>query len=187
MKNDMPKNAKKVFEGVIFDVWQWEQKMFDGTKEIFECIKRPGTVFVIGIIGDKIIVQTEEQPGSDNSFISLPGGRLSNREDPLRGAKREFLEETGYVSDHWKLWFKRKQRGKIIWPFFVYIAKNCVFKKRQELDNGERIMPYFINFNTFLALADNENFRIEELRLPLTRIKINKVETQKFHDLLFSK
>ena len=35
----VPKQAKRVFKGVIFDVYQWEQEMFDGTKEIFEKLK----------------------------------------------------------------------------------------------------------------------------------------------------
>ena len=45
-KQPIPANAKKVFHGVIFDVYQWEQEMFDGTKEIFEKLKRPDTVVV---------------------------------------------------------------------------------------------------------------------------------------------
>jgi len=33
--------------------------------------------------------------------ISPPGGYLESGEDPLAGAKRELLEETGYASEQW--------------------------------------------------------------------------------------
>jgi len=187
MNNNIPKNAKKVFEGVIFDTWQWEQEMFDGTKEIFECIARPGTVFVIGIVDNKILVQKERQPNITQEFISLPGGRLNKGEDSLEGAKREFLEETGYVSNDWELWWEREQKGKIIWPFYFYIARNCVYKQDQKLDSGEKVESYYVNFSEFLDLAENKDFRIDELKLPLTLIKSNPSETQKFYELLFKK
>lgn len=51
----IPEDAKLVFKGVIFDVYQWEQEMFDGTYETFEAIKRVGTVQIIPTIGDKAL------------------------------------------------------------------------------------------------------------------------------------
>jgi len=35
--------AQRVFKGIIFDVYQWKQKMFDGSQGIFEMLKRPDT------------------------------------------------------------------------------------------------------------------------------------------------
>ena len=31
----VPKNAKKVFTGEIFDIYQWQQEMYDGSLSIF--------------------------------------------------------------------------------------------------------------------------------------------------------
>ena len=47
MLKPIPKDARCVFKGVIFEVWQWEQKMFDGSMATFERIKRPDTVVII--------------------------------------------------------------------------------------------------------------------------------------------
>ena len=34
--------------------------------------------------------------------LTMPGGMLEKREDPLAGIQRELLEETGYVAEKWK-------------------------------------------------------------------------------------
>ena len=31
----LPEQAKKVFDGEIFDVYQWDQEMYDGSTETF--------------------------------------------------------------------------------------------------------------------------------------------------------
>lgn len=50
----IPSEATKVFDGVIFDVYQWQQKMFDGSIETFEMLKRVSTVGIIAIKDDKL-------------------------------------------------------------------------------------------------------------------------------------
>src|SRR3989344_90768 len=96
-KQPIPENAKRVFRGVIFDVYQWEQEMYDGTRTIFEKLKRPDTVVVFRVLPDgKIILTEQEQPGGKGPFIGATGGRVDEGEDILAVAKRELLEESGY-------------------------------------------------------------------------------------------
>tara|TARA_Y100000031_G_C8045433_1_gene303670 strand:- start:344 stop:646 length:303 start_codon:yes stop_codon:yes gene_type:complete len=83
----LPENAKRVFKGVIFDVYQWEQEMFDGSFDTFERLKRPDTAQVIPVVGDKILVQVQKQPNMIKSCFSLPGGRCEEGEDPMVAAK----------------------------------------------------------------------------------------------------
>ncbi len=90
----IPKHAKKVFTGVIFDVYHWKQKMFNNTTETFEMLKRPDTIEVIPIMGNKIILLNEEQLNIEKSY-GVVGGRKDENETPLECAKRELLEETG--------------------------------------------------------------------------------------------
>src|SRR5882757_3955251 len=98
----IPPQAKKVFQGVIFSVYQWQQEMFDGSTETFEMLKRPNTIEVIATQGDKILISRQSQPNKEN-FYSLFGGRAEEGEDPLVTAKRELLEESGLESDDWEL------------------------------------------------------------------------------------
>lgn len=46
----LPKETKKVFSGVISEVYQWPQKLFDGTTATFEMIKRPDTVKIVAVL-----------------------------------------------------------------------------------------------------------------------------------------
>ena len=48
-KQPLPENAKLVFKGVMFDTYQWEVDGYDGSKRIFEKLKRPDTVMIIPI------------------------------------------------------------------------------------------------------------------------------------------
>lgn len=186
-KNNLPKNAKLKFKGEIFEVWQWEQKMFDGTVEIFEKLKRSDTAQVIPVVGDKILIQKQWQPNRKKSFISIPGGKFEKNEKPLLAAKREFLEETGYTSNNWTLWNKQNPAVKIIWTVYTYIARDCFYKQPQKLDAGEKIITQFISFDKFLMLSEDSNFYEGELKNALRRARFDKKFRKKFYELLFGK
>ena len=86
-KQPIPERAKRVFKGVIFDIYQLEQEMFDGSRAIFEKLKRPDTVVVFPVLPDgKIILTEQEQPGTE-LFIGATGGRVDEGEDILSAAK----------------------------------------------------------------------------------------------------
>src|SRR3989338_5204026 len=94
--NPMSPNAKRVFKGELFEVWQWEQKLYDGSTAVFEKIRRQATALVIPVVGDKILIQRQEQPHRRSAYLSLAGGRIEDGEEPLLAAQRELLEQTGY-------------------------------------------------------------------------------------------
>src|SRR6185503_10507816 len=125
-KQPMPADAKLVFKGKIFEVYQWQQKMFDGSFETFERLKRSDTAVVVPITQEgEIMLIEEEQPGRP-PFVTFPGGRKSGiEEDPLFAAKREFLEETGYASDDWMLWNAVQPTSKIDWAIYTFVARGC--------------------------------------------------------------
>ena len=186
-RNQIPKNAKLVFKGEIFEAWQWKQKMFDGSVEIFEKLKRANTAQVIPVIGNKILIQKQRQPDKLKSFVSIPGGRCELNEKPLNSAKREFLEETGCASKNWKLWKKQNPVGKIIWTVYTYIAKDCFCKQLPKLDAGEKITTRLISFDEFLMLSEDKTFYENELKSSLLRARFDKKFREEFHKLLFGK
>jgi 8-oxo-dGTP pyrophosphatase MutT (NUDIX family) len=183
----LPQNAKCVFKGVIFEVWQWRQKMFDGSYSIFERLKRPDTCQVIPIVGDKILIQMQEQPDTVRPFPSLPGGRRDGKETALQAAKRELLEESGYASIDWKLWKKQQPHSKIIWMAYTFVARNCKKIQKSCPDAGEKTKAKLIEFDEFLKLSDNPDFYEKELVGVLHRAKFDKKYQKEFKKLLFGK
>jgi len=181
---EIPPQAKRVFQGVIFEVYQWEQKMFDGTTEIFEAIKRPGTVQVIPTIGNKILLAYEEQPGKPRAY-SLFGGRMEKDEEPIHAIKRELLEETGMESIDWELYKEYIPEGKIEWPMYVYIARDCKKVTEPKLDAGEKIEIKEVTVDAFLEIVCREDFWGSNVSLDMLRIKQDPQKLATFKAKLF--
>lgn len=181
----IPDNAIRVFEGIIFDVFHWEQEMFDGTMSTHEAIRRKGSVTILPLIGDKIVLNKEEQPGKE-PFTTLPGGRIEDGESPLEAAKRELAEETGYTSDSWTSWFSKDAytMAKFEWNNYYFIAKNCSKSQDQKLDPGEKIESVLMPLEELLKLRNelgNRAYGITEL---LEKAASDETEKQKLKDLL---
>lgn len=165
----LPPQAKKVFTGVIFDVYQWEQEMYDGTKETFEKLKRADTVTIIATNKDKIFLSREIQPDRNKYFFSNFGGRVDKGEEPLAAAKRELLEEAGMKSDSWTLLTIDSLISKIDWSVYVYVAKNCQKVAPQKLDSGEKIEIIELKFEEFIDKVFEDDFRGLDIKLHLTK------------------
>ena len=152
-----PSHAKKVFEGIIFDVYHWNQKLFDGTTTTFEKLSRVDTVQTVAITEDnKIIMLKQEQPNKP-PFTSLPGGRSEKGEDPKLAAKRELLEETGYECSEIKLWQITQPVLKIDWTIYTFIAKGCRKIKDLNLDGGEKIEPFLLSIDDYVDIVLSRN------------------------------
>lgn len=183
----MPKNAKRVFKGVIFDVWHWKQKMFDESTAVFEKLSRADTVNVIGVVGKKIILLHQKQPDWKKSKNTLAGGRVNDGESPLRAAKRELLEETGYASKNWILWNKINPYGKIVWTVYSFIARDCVKVRNPEPDAGEKLKTKLVGFDEFLEVSEDPDFYEGELKNALLRARYDRKRRKEFKKLLFGK
>lgn len=149
----LPEQAEKVFSGQIFDVYQWPQRMFDGSSATFEMLKRPDTVTVIGIADDKILVIDDEQPHT-GSRVSFPGGRVDESDaGTLAAAQREMLEETGYEFDGWRLVKVWQPHTKLEWFIYLYVADGGRKVAEPHLDAGERISLKTLSFDEVKQLA----------------------------------
>ncbi len=156
----VPQNAIKVFSGKIFDVWQWEQILFDGSKATFEKITRPDNVQLLGVTEDKKIIFLEEEQPARKKEIKLPMGRRDHGDETAEEcAKREFLEETGFLPEKIFLWTKKLFHNKIAFWVWRFIGLNCKKVGDQNLDKGgEKIRLRFLTFEEMLELPNDEGF-----------------------------
>lgn len=161
----IPTNAKEVFKGKIFTLYQWQQEMFDGSTSTFEMLKRPDTVMIIPVTEDnRIILTRQEQPG--HHFTGLAGGRFDRNETIIEAAQRELLEETGLKASTFELLNSFQPAGeKIDWFVFTLIARNCKKVQDQNLDSGEKVEIIEVDFEEFIEICLQEDFRDNELQM----------------------
>jgi len=156
----IPRHAKRVFKGEIFEVYQWPQEMFDGSIKTFEMVRRPDTVATIAVIEDKIIVLEEEQPNLP-TYYSIPIGRHDVAgETPLQGAQRELAEEAGLYFKNWKLITVRQITSKVEWFLYLYVATGLVKEATNTPENdGEKITVMRKTFEETKQLANHTRNR----------------------------
>ena len=184
-KQPIPENAKRVFKGVVFDVYQWEQKMFDGSKATFEKLRRPDTVVVFPVLpGGKIILTEQEQPGKA-PFIGATGGRVDEGEDILEAAKRELLEESGYTAEEFILWDTQHPTSKLDWVVYTFIAKKIKRVAEPELDAGEKIKLIELTLDELIDIPTRKNiyFAEQEIMLKLTEAKLDPKKRKELEEL----
>ncbi len=178
----VPDVAEKVFEGVIFDVYQWQLTRFDGSMATWEMLKRPDTTEAICIINGKILVIEEQQPHSGSS-VSFPGGRADMDDNVLDAIKRETKEEVGYEFDNWKLIEVRQPHPKIEWFVHVFVAWGIKNKGATSIDPGEKITPKLKTFEEVKKMTQaDKNFIKEERNIFIKQNSIQDlVDMPEFH------
>lgn len=171
----IPEKAELKFVGEIFDVYQWPQEMFDGTRATFEMLRRADTVKIVAIItpGEKerlkdvvkiatfdrpgLLITYQRQPRKD-WFYDFPGGRNDDPdEDELAAAKREMAEEAGMKFRDWKLIGVNQPFAKIDWLVYTFLASGLEEVSPQQLDGGEEIELQVIDFDELLSLANKND------------------------------
>lgn len=180
----IPSHAKKVFKGIVFDVYHWEQELFDGSRATFEKIKRTDTVFLIPITEDgNILITKQEQPGMQSSFLSLPGGKINPGESVEEAAKRELLEESGCQAKELILWEAFHAAKDIDWVIYFIIAKGCRKVEDVKPDAGERIEVEELSFDEFVETVASGAVKAKDLRIKILEAKLDPEKMNDLHTL----
>ncbi|MBN1384039.1 MAG: NUDIX hydrolase [Elusimicrobia bacterium] len=105
----------------------------------------PESVIIVARTPDKKIVMSRQYlHGLKGVSIILPAGMKEKGEDPLKAAKRELVEETGYTSDKWYvlnslLPHNNYGAGKVHF-FFADNARRTAKPKSGDLEKMEIIL-----------------------------------------------
>lgn len=123
----------------------------------FYVLDAPEWINIIGITKEKEIILVEQyRYGIEEPTLEIPGGMVDEGEEPLEGAKREMLEETGYRSDKWSSLGRVSSNPAIMTNFtHMYLAEECVFEGADNPDTHERINVHTMPVKDFLELVKN--------------------------------
>ena len=123
----------------------------------FYVLDAPEWINIIGITKDDEVILVEQyRYGIEEPTLEIPGGMVDEGEEPLEGANREMLEETGYRSDKWSSLGKVSSNPAIMTNFtHMYLAEECVFEGAENPDTHERINVHTMPVNDFLDLVQN--------------------------------
>ena len=88
---------------------------------------------------NEVILKSEFRYACGKDLIELPAGTFEPEEmDALAVAKRELLEETGYVSDKWTLLGDTvESSSKLTNRMHIFLAQDCERVSEQHLDPTE--------------------------------------------------
>jgi ADP-ribose pyrophosphatase len=95
--------TEQVVEGKFIRMHTDRVRLPDGTESHREYVLHPGAVVIAAFIDTETLVfEHQYRYPVGRHFVELPAGKIDAGEAELETAKRELLEETGYVSDDWR-------------------------------------------------------------------------------------
>ena len=97
---------------------------------------------IVALDGEgNVILKNEYRYCYDRNLIEVPAGTFEENEtNGLAVAKRELLEETGYVSDNWTyLGATVESSAKLTNYMHIYFANHCRKVSGQHLDDTEEL------------------------------------------------
>jgi ADP-ribose diphosphatase len=95
-------HGEEVFAGTLLHVRRDVVRLPDGSEGVREYIRHPGAVAIVALFDDgRVLLERQFRYPHGREFIELPAGKLEPGEPHADTARRELLEETGYVASEW--------------------------------------------------------------------------------------
>lgn len=125
-------SGSRVYDGKLLKVQRDVVRLPDGSEGTREYIRHPGAVAIVPLFDDaRVLLERQFRYPHGREFIEIPAGKLEPGEPELKTAKRELLEETGYVAREWT-------RLCVIHTAIAYTDETIGLFVARHLEKGER-------------------------------------------------
>lgn len=150
-------NTEKLIENRWLTVKKESVDLPNGESiEDFYSVTIPDAAAIVAITDDeKIVLKKEYKHATGEELIEVPAGMFEPEEkDGLAVAKRELLEETGFVSDEWEyLGDTVESSSKLTNRMHIYLATNCKKIAEQSLDKTEELDVMVVPFEKAIEMV----------------------------------
>jgi ADP-ribose pyrophosphatase len=101
--SEKPRSSRTVYAGKLLTVKEDVVELPDGGHATREYILHPGAVVIIPLIDEgTLLLEHQYRYPVRSHFLELPAGKIEADEPAEQTARRELLEETGYVARDWR-------------------------------------------------------------------------------------
>jgi ADP-ribose pyrophosphatase len=147
-------SGEEVFSGKLLRVRRDLVRLPDGGQSVREYVRHPGAVVMVALFDDgRVLLERQFRYPHGREFIELPAGKLEPGEPHLETAKRELLEETGYVAAEWRrLGVIHTSIGYTDEAIEMFLARGLE-KRAAKLDAGEFLEVFTLPFEQALAMV----------------------------------
>jgi ADP-ribose pyrophosphatase len=147
-------SGEEVFSGKLLRVRRDVVRLPDGAQAVREYVRHPGAAVMVALFEDgRVLLERQFRYPHGRDFLELPAGKLEPGEPHLETAKRELLEETGYLAAEWRrLGVMHPSVGYTDEAIELFLAKGLT-KKEARLDDGEFLEVLEVPFAEAIAMV----------------------------------
>ena len=145
------------------------------TRELLKKQQKDGSAAIILPVtknGETVLVVEPRLGSTKTVAVGLPAGYIEYGEEPLRAAKRELEEETGYVCNDYQLLAKYYQDPGISRAYnYAYLGMGAEKQKQQSLEPEEFVRFLECRYEEALELVELGYIEDLQAQLALERAK----------------
>ncbi len=130
--------TEKLLHTPVFDVLQQTETASGGLRADYVAMTAPDWVVIVPVFGESFVTVRQWRHGEDKLTTEFPGGVMNAGEDPAESAKRELLEETGFLAGKLTLLGSCSPNPALFKNHFhCFLAEELVQTGKQALDEDE--------------------------------------------------
>lgn len=149
-------SSKVAYQGPVF--WITTDNVLEptGVRVRRDVVRHSGSIVILAVDQDfRVLLERQYRHAAGRFLYELPAGRIDEGENPLKAAKRELLEETGYSARRWKrvlhFW---ASPGFVAEAMSIYLARDLTSGKAHPEDD-EVIESKFVPLQRAVAMVMN--------------------------------